>query len=109
MRLGKSLLGKTALASAILGGFLLLVGTPGAKAQSWDDCNRRTTYSNFQLHEAIEHYGYFSPQARYWRRQQHEAYEQVERYQRNEARQRARREHERREHHRDRDRWDNNR
>jgi hypothetical protein len=107
----QKLLGKAGLATLAMGGFLLLVGAPSAKAQGWDDCNRRVANANYQLHEAIEHYGYFSRAAKYWRHEQHEAYEQLERFQRQEARERARREHEWREHerrewrehHRDRD------
>jgi hypothetical protein len=110
----RMLFGKAALAAGLLVGFLLLAGAPGAKAQGWGDYDRRVENANFQLHEAIEHFGYNSPQARYWRHEQHEAYEQVERYRRYEARERARQErewrkHERREwreHYRDRREYD---
>jgi hypothetical protein len=108
----KLLLSKFALLTALLGGFQLLEA-PGAKGQSWDQSNRRVAYANHQLHEAIEHYGYLSPEARYWRHEQHEAYEQLERSRRNESRERARqerewhkqqrREHEWREHHKSHD------
>ncbi len=99
--LQKSIFGKAALAAAVLSGFLLFAGAPSVKANDWDDCNRRAAYSDWRLHESIEHFGYYSPQARYWRHEHHEAYEQLERYRRREWRERAWREHEWREHHRD--------
>jgi hypothetical protein len=88
----KSVFGKTVLAIAVLSGFLLFAGAPSAKANDWDDCNRRAAYSDWRLHESIEHFGYYSPQARYWRHERHEAYEQLERYRRREWRERAWRE-----------------
>jgi hypothetical protein len=100
----KSVFGTTVLATAALSGFLLFAGAPGAKANDWDDCNRRAAYSDWRLHESIEHFGYYSPQAAYWRHERHEAYEQLERYRRHEWREHERREwreHEWREHHRD--------
>ena len=95
----KSVFGKTLLASMALGGFLLFAGAPGAKANDWDDCNRRAAYTDYRLHEAIEHFGYYSPEAAHWRHERHEAYERLE-HQRHEWR-----EHERREHYRDYDRY----
>jgi hypothetical protein len=73
--LWKSLFGKAAWATAALSGFLLLAGAPSAKANDWDDCNRRAAYAEFRLHESIMHFGYYSPQAGYWRHERHEAYE----------------------------------
>jgi hypothetical protein len=102
-RLLKSMWGKAVLATAALGGFLLFAGAPGAKANDWDDCNRRVAYTEWRLHEAVEHYGYYSPEARYWNHERHEAYERLDHY-RHEWRERQRREwreHEWREHHRD--------
>jgi len=110
MRLHKHLLksafGKAALAVAVLSGFLLFAGAPSAKANDWDDCNRRAAYADWRLHESIEHFGYYSPEANYWRHERHEAFEQVARYRRHawrerEWREHQRREHEWREHHRD--------
>lgn len=97
----KSVFGKAALATAALGGFMLFAGAPGAKANDWDDCNRRAAYTDFRFHESVEHFGYYSPQARFWRHERHEAYEQLQRYRRHEWREREWREHGRREHHRD--------
>ena len=86
------LLGKTALATAALG-FLLAAGAPAAKANDWDDCNRRISYTEWRYHEAVEHYGPYSSQARHWAHERHEAYERLEHLR-----------HEYREHHRDFDR-----
>jgi hypothetical protein len=97
----KSILGKAALAAAVLSGFLLFAGAPSAKANDWDDCNRRVAYAEFRLHQSIVYFGYYSPQAAYWRHERHEAYEQLESYRRREWRGREWREHEWREHHRD--------
>ena len=74
----KSLLGKAALATVALGGFLFLAGVPSAQAGNrYYDCNhsRAVRYDNHRLHEAIEHHGYHSREANYWRHQRHEAYE----------------------------------
>ena len=101
--LWKPLFGKAALATAALSAFLLLAGAPSAKANDWDRCNRRVAYVEFRLHESIAYFGYYSPQANYWRHERHEAVEQLERYRRREWRERKWREHERREHRRDED------
>jgi hypothetical protein len=100
LHLVKSVFGKAALATAALGGFLLFAGTPSAKANDWDDDNRRAAYTDWRLHESIEHFGYYSPQANHWRHERHEAYERVERYRRH-----YRREQDWRERHRDRYRY----
>jgi hypothetical protein len=91
---GLTRIGKAFLATAILGGFLLFAGAPSAKANYWDDCNRRVAYTDWRLHEAIVHFGYYSPEANYRRYQRHEAYEALERYRRYEWRERAWRERE---------------
>src|SRR5216684_2336554 len=104
----KSIFGKAALAAVVLSGILLFAGAPSAKANDWDDCNRRVTYAEFRLHQSIVYFGYYSPQAAYWRHERQEAFEQLERYRRREWRERewrerGWREHERREHRRDED------
>lgn len=71
--------GRTAVAALGLSGFLL-VGAPKAKADGYDDCNRRIAFTEYRLHESIEHFGYYSPQARHWRHERAEAYERLERY-----------------------------
>ena len=88
----RTLFGKTALATAALSGFLLLAGAPAAKADGWDDCNRRVAFTEYRYNEAVEHYGPYSRQARHWAHERHEAYERREHYR-----------HEWREHHRYRD------
>ncbi len=90
----KSIFGKAALATAALGGFFLFAGAPSAKANDWDDCNRRAAYADWRLHESIEHFGYYSPQANHWRHERQEAYERLE-HKRHEWRERERREHRR--------------
>jgi len=79
MRLHKhllnSLFGKAALATAALGGFFLFAGAANAQAADRYDCDRAIRYSDHRLHEAIEHRGYYSREANYWRHERHEAFE----------------------------------
>jgi hypothetical protein len=70
----RSFLGKTALASLALGGFLFFAGAPAAKANPWQDCNRRVAYTNMRYHEAVERFGPYSLAARHWAFERHEAY-----------------------------------
>jgi len=56
-------------------GLTVLIGPPSAKANHWDDCNRRIDDTKWQLHEAIEDHGYHSPEANYWRHELNETYE----------------------------------
>lgn len=93
----RHLMFRALLAATLLAGFLLLVGTPSAKANDWDDCNRRAAYADWRYHEAVVHFGFYSPEARYWWHERHEAFERLEFYRR-EWRERAWREHEWREH-----------
>jgi hypothetical protein len=74
----KSLLGKAALATAALGGFLLFAGAPGAKAHD-RDCNRRVDYTEYRLRDSIYRYGYYSREANHWRHERHEAIERCNR------------------------------
>lgn len=78
--LWKTVFGKTALASAALGGLLFFAGTPNAKAADRDDCERRIARTEYRLREAIEDHGYYSRQARHWRHERREAYEHCYRY-----------------------------
>ena len=73
----KSLFGKAALATAALGGFLLFAGASSVQAADRYDCNRdhAVRYDEHRVHEAIEHHGYYSREANYWRHERHEAYE----------------------------------
>lgn len=100
------LFGKAALAAAALGGFLLFAGAPSAKANDWEDCNRRVYRAEWKLHETIERHGYYSRQADQWR---HELQEEREhcRHERREWREHEWRERQRYDEHRynrDRDR-----
>ena len=67
--------GKTALATAALGGLLFFAGPPGAQAAGRDDCQRRIAKTEHELGEAIEDHGYNSRQANHWRHERREAYE----------------------------------
>jgi hypothetical protein len=60
----KSVLGKAALAAAVLGGFLFFVGAPGAAAHDRDDYRRPAVrYDDFRFREATEGRGFYRPQA----------------------------------------------
>ena len=72
-----SLLNKTALASLLLGGLLVLAGAPAAKANAWDHCNRRVRYAELRYREAVESLGPYSREARHWAHERHEAYEHL--------------------------------
>ena len=71
----KGVFGKTALATAALGGLLFFAGPPGAQAAGRDDCQRRVAKTEHELGEAIEDHGYYSRQANHWRHERREAYE----------------------------------
>ncbi|HUI52800.1 MAG TPA: hypothetical protein VLX60_13515 [Terriglobales bacterium] len=73
----RSILGKTALATAALG-ILLAAGAPAAKANGWDDCNRRVSYTQMRYNEACERYGPYSSQARHWAHERQEAYARLD-------------------------------
>ncbi len=70
----------TSLAAATLGGFLLFAGVAPAKADGWDNCNRRASYSEFRYREAVEHHGLYSREARHWAHERAEARACMERY-----------------------------
>ena len=76
----RSILGKSAFAALALGGFLFLTGAPAAKADGWDDCNRRVSYTDWRYHDAVSHFGPYSPAARHWAHERHEAYERLAHY-----------------------------
>jgi hypothetical protein len=69
----RSILSKVTLAAVALGGFLTFAGAPAAQAYSWQDCNRRIAYTNMRYHEAVAHFGPYSPAARHWAFERHEA------------------------------------
>jgi hypothetical protein len=67
-------IGKTLLSLAVLAGVFVFVGGPRAAAND-GDCRSRTARADHKLHEAIEHHGYNSRQANYWRHELHEVRE----------------------------------
>lgn len=73
----RPILSRTTLAALALAGFLLFAGAPAAKANSWDDCNRRVNYTEWRYREAVEHFGPYSREARHWAHERHEAYERL--------------------------------
>jgi hypothetical protein len=75
----RSILRKTTLAALALGAFLAFAGAPAAKANSWDDCNRRVAYTNLRYREAVDHFGPYSRAARHWAHERHEAYQHLAR------------------------------
>jgi hypothetical protein len=114
-RIFHSMLSRMLIAATLFGGLLLFASAPSAKANDWDDCNRRAAYADWRYHQAVVHFGFYSPEARYWRHERYEAFARSEFYRRHEWRERAWREHEWREnkwrehhrHYRDRDGdWD---
>jgi hypothetical protein len=72
-RLGKSLFGKAALASAALSGLIFFAGVPGAQAADRDDHDRRVTT---ERHFYGEDRGDNTRQADNWRGDRREAFEQ---------------------------------
>jgi hypothetical protein len=100
-RLGKSLFGKAALASAALSGLLFFAGAPGAQAADRDDDHRRSVITD--RHSDGDR-GYYTRQADNWREERHETYEH--RYP--DYRDRDYRNNRDRDHNRDRD-WNRNR
>jgi len=69
-----TLWGKTVLATAALGGFLLLGGAPRAVAED-DYCQHRIARADHKLHEAVERHGWNSRQAEHARHELHNARE----------------------------------
>lgn len=69
----KSLVGKIVLSAVALSGFLVFAGTPVAQARDWN-ARPVVRYDNFRERAAIEHHGYYSGQAEYWRHERREAF-----------------------------------
>lgn len=80
LHLFRSLRSKLTLAALALGTFVLFSGAPAAKANGWDDCNRRVSYTDWRYHEAVEHFGPYSSAARHWAHEHHEAVERCARW-----------------------------
>jgi hypothetical protein len=72
----RSVFGKAIFATAALGGFLLFAGAPAAKAA---DCDRGVAYSEFRYHRAVERFGPYSRDARYWAHERQIAFVRAER------------------------------
>ena len=72
-RLGKSLFGKAALATAALSGLLVFAGAPGAQAADRDDDHRRSAISERHFYDNDR--GYYTRQADNWREERREAFE----------------------------------
>jgi len=72
-RLGKSLFGKAALASAALSGLFFLAGAPGAQAADRDDGHRRTAITERHFYDGDR--SYYTRQADNWREERREAFE----------------------------------
>ena len=64
---GKRWLGRTALATVGLAGFLLFGGASNAHARDSYKCQRKIEHAEWKLDEAIERHGYYSRQADHWR------------------------------------------
>jgi hypothetical protein len=76
-RHGKRSVGTLALATAVLGGFMLFADASNAKAADWGDHSRdrQVRYTEWRAQEAAERFGYNSREARHWRHESHEARE----------------------------------
>jgi hypothetical protein len=79
-KLFHSFFGKAALASAALGGLLLLAGAPGARANGWEECNRRVAYAEMRYHQAVDRSGPYSGAARHWAHERREAFARCEHF-----------------------------
>jgi hypothetical protein len=73
---------KRVVPAVVLGSLIFLGGAPKAKANDWDDCNRRIVNYKWQLHEAIEDHGYDSRQSKHWRHELREEYEKQDKLRR---------------------------
>jgi hypothetical protein len=66
---------KGSVIGAAIGTGLLLLSGLGARAESVEHCQRRIAHADHELHEAIEHHGLHSRQAKHERRELHEVRE----------------------------------
>lgn len=66
---------RTLMATAIVAAFGLSIGSPAARAESREQCQRRIEHADHELHEAIRRHGRNSRQAEHERRELHEARE----------------------------------
>jgi hypothetical protein len=56
----------TVFGGAVVLGLLTLAGAP-PRAYAEDQCQKRTIHADRELHKAVEHHGWNSPQAAHWR------------------------------------------
>jgi hypothetical protein len=67
---------KPVTVSSLVGLFLLAtvcVLVTAAPARADDDCQKRVSHADHELHEAAQHHGWNSPQAEHWRQELAEA------------------------------------
>jgi hypothetical protein len=70
-----SKLAKATVAVAALGGFLMLAGTPAARASEESECRERVVKADHRLHEAAAKHGWDSPEVAHRRIELKEARE----------------------------------
>jgi hypothetical protein len=74
-------MGRAALATAVVGSFLLFSGASNAAVADRDrDYDRQVQYTEWRAHEAAEQFGYNSREAKHWRHENHEARERREHF-----------------------------
>jgi hypothetical protein len=67
----KSVFGKAAIATAVLGGALCFAGAPNAQAAE----RVVVRHDNFRVHETVvRRGGFYSPRVNYWRGERHDAF-----------------------------------
>lgn len=67
------LIRRSVVGLAAAAGLFLLTAAPGARAESSEQCQRRISHADHELHEAIERHGLHSREAQHERRELHEA------------------------------------
>lgn len=68
-----TLFARTLAATALLSGFLLFAGAPGASAHGSDQCRKKIARAEWKLDAAIERHGFYSRQAEHQRHELREA------------------------------------
>jgi len=59
------------LASLALAAAVSFAAAPAIRAE--DECQKRTSHADHELHKAVEHHGWNSPEAEHWRHELTEA------------------------------------
>ena len=73
----KSMLGKAAIATAVLGGALFFAGAPNAQANERDrgrDRDRIVRNDDYRVRDDVSRRGFYSPRADYSRHERREAF-----------------------------------